>query len=178
MLLCLFQICRREEAGQLSLKDLGESEGIPFMNITDEGEGQGLKNAGSKRRLPIHSSLGKLGFLEYVERIKVAGHSRLFPQLEHGRNGFADAVGKWFMRLVTKVRLTDPSLVLHSLRHGGITKLHAAGVHSNIVEVLAGHASNSVHGQVYVHREGLPLSLLRDRLEKLRYPDLMKVLTK
>ena len=76
VLLCLFQICRREDAGQLSLKDIGGSEGIPFMNITDEGEGQGLKNAGSKRRLPIHSSLVKLGFLEYVVRIKVSGHSR------------------------------------------------------------------------------------------------------
>src|SRR5436853_319352 len=86
VLLCLFQICRREEAGQLSLKDLGELDDIPFMNITDEGVGQGLKNAGSKRRLPIHSSLVKLGFLEYVEQIKTLGHARLFPQLDHGTN--------------------------------------------------------------------------------------------
>ena len=35
-----------------------------------------------------------------------------------------------------------------------------------------------VHGQVYVHREGLPLSLLRDGLEKLSYKEVMTVLTK
>lgn len=37
-------------------------------------------------------------------------------------------------------------------------------------------ASNNVHGQVYVHREGLPLSLLRDGLEKLRYEEFLKAL--
>jgi integrase len=67
--------------------------------------------------------------------------------------------------------------VLHSLRHGGITKLHAAGVAHSTVEVLAGHASNNVHGQVYIHREGLPLSLLKDGLEKLRYDDVLQRLT-
>lgn len=96
--------------------------------------------------------------------------------LEHGANGFGDAVGKCFSRLVTSVGLTDPGLVLHSLRHGGITKLHAAGVPLNHVEVLAGHSSNTVHGQVYVHRDKLPLSLLREGLERLTYPDVVKAL--
>ncbi len=35
-----------------------------------------------------------------------------------------------------------------------------------------------VHGQVYVHQEGLPLSLLRDGLEKLSYKEVVMVLTK
>lgn len=176
VLICLFQVCRREEAGQLALADIGEADGIPFLNITDAGEDQGLKNAGSRRRLPIHSSLIKLGFMEYVERTKAAGHSRLFHQLKRGANRYSDAVGKFFSRLVTKAGLTDAALVLHSLRHGGITKLHAAGVAHSTVEVLAGHASNNVHGMVYVHREGLPLSLLKDGLEKLRYAEVEKLL--
>jgi len=33
-----------------------------------------------------------------------------------------------------------------------------------------------VHGQVYVHRESIPLSLLRDGLEKLRYDEVVQVL--
>lgn len=60
-LLCLFQVCRREEAGQLALADIGEEEGVPFLRITDEGANQALKNVGSRRRLPIHSSLIELG---------------------------------------------------------------------------------------------------------------------
>jgi integrase len=159
------------------IKDIGSADGIPFMNVTDEGEQQSLKTGStSKRRLPIHSSLLELGFLEYVESVKAAGHSRLFPTLEHGANGFGDAVGKYFSRLVTSVGLTDPGLVLHSLRHGGITKLHGAGVQTNQVEMLAGHASNTVNGSVYTHRENIPLSLLREGLERLTYPDVVKAL--
>jgi integrase len=74
------------------------------------------------------------------------------------------------------VGLTDPGLVLHSLRHGGITKLHGAGVQTNQVEMLAGHASNTVNGSVYTHRENIPLSLLREGLERLTYPDVVKAL--
>lgn len=92
-------------------------------------------------------------------------------------NGYSDPVGKFFSRLVTKVGLTDPALVLHSLRHGGIYKLHAAGAPHNVVEVLAGHTASGVHGKVYEHRELLPLSLLREGLEKLRYDSVLTVLT-
>lgn len=163
VLLCLFQIWRREEAGQLSLKDIGELDGIPFMNITDEGEGQGLKNAGSKRRLPIHSSLVRLGFMKYIERIKVAGHSRLFPQLEHGPNGYSDAVEKCFTRLVTNGGLTDPALALHSLRHGGITNLHAAGVHpTSLKSKVVMQATVSMGKYMSTERASRCLSCVRD----------------
>ena len=158
------------------MADIQEAEGIPFIRITDEGPEQALKNEGSRRRVPIHSSLIQLGFLEYVKSIREAGHVRLFPQLKRGANGFSDAVGKWFSRCVTKAGLTDDALVLHSLRHGGITKLHGAGCPHSTVELLAGHAAGNVHGQ-YVHRDQLPLKLLRDGLEKLRYDEVVKVLS-
>lgn len=66
--------------------------------------------------------------------------------------------------------MTDPGLVLHSTRHTLITRLHAAGVPTNLVEILVGHASNTVHGTVYVHREDIPLKLLAEALERLWYP--------
>lgn len=177
-LICLFQVCRREEAGQLAIKDIGKADGITYLQITDEGEDQGLRNEGSKRRLPVHSSLVQLGFLEYVESVKAAGHTRLFAQLKHGANGYSDSVGKFFSRLETKAGLSDPALVLHSLRHGGITKLTSAGVPHNVCEMIAGHSASGVHSQVYVHRDNIPLSLLRDGLERLAYPEVVKALEK
>lgn len=42
--------------------------------------------------------------------------------------------------------------------------------------MLAGHAAQGVHDQVYVYREALPLKLLKDGLEKLRYEDVVKAL--
>lgn len=48
VLICLFQVCRREVAGQLALKDIQEQDGIWFFDITDKGKDQGLKNDGSR----------------------------------------------------------------------------------------------------------------------------------
>ncbi len=42
--------------------------------------------------------------------------------------------------------------------------------------MLARHAASGVHGQVYVHRENIPLSLLREGLENLRYEEVVKTL--
>jgi integrase len=76
--------------------------------------------------------------MQYLESIKQAGHTRLFPQLKSKRN---NGYGKWFGRLVSSLGLTDPRLVIHSLRHGGISKLHSAGVPVNIAETLTGHTA-------------------------------------
>ncbi|CUS32258.1 conserved hypothetical protein [Candidatus Nitrospira nitrosa] len=177
ILLCLFQACRREEAAQLYHKDLIHVEGIPCIKITDEEPDQTLKNEQSRRRVPTHSSLIQLGFMEYVSQIQKTGHPRIFPQLKRkGKNGYADPAGKWFGRALTELGLTDPRLVIHSLRHGGITKLHSAGVPVNIVETLVGHSAGNVHEQ-YVHKELLAMETLKEGLEKLQYPEVVKVLT-
>jgi integrase len=179
VLLCLFTAARREEVAQLVLADIQEEDGIPFIRINDDPKfDQHLKNEGSKRRVPIHSSLIALGFLDYVTRMKKAGHVRLFPDLVKGHNGYADPVTKWFGRLVTKVGLTDPALVLHSLRHGAINKLHDAGCPHNIVEILAGHSAATIHDRVYAHRELMKLRTLQEGLEKLRYEEVVEALQK
>ena len=93
-----------------------------------------------------------------------------------GINGYGDPVGKWFGRLVSSLGLTDPRLVIHSLRHGGITKLHSAAVPVNIVETLVGHSAGNVHEQ-YVHKELISMKTLGDGLEKLRYEEVLRVLS-
>jgi integrase len=175
-LLCLFTGARREEIGQLAVCDIQEEQGIPFIRINDDSKlEQSLKNAGSRRRVPVHSSLVKLGFLDYVKKIRDGKHVRLFPALTRGANGWSDPVGKAFGRLVTKVGLTDPALCLHSLRHGTLTKLHSSGCPANIAQIIAGHSDGNVHGR-YVHRELIDLKVLRDGLEKLRYDQVVEAL--
>lgn len=64
------------------MSDIQGDQGTPFIrNNDDEKLGQSLKNEGSRRRVPIHSSLIKLGFLDYVQQMKQDGHTRLFPKL-------------------------------------------------------------------------------------------------
>ena len=176
-LICLFQVCRREEAGQLAVVDIQEEGDISCIRINDdENLGQSLKNEGSRRRVPVHSSLIQLGFLEFVKKCKDAGQARLFPELKKGNNGYGDAVGKWFGRLKIKHHIMDEAKVLHSLRHGGITKLHAVGCPDNIVKMISGHTEEGVHGRTYVHRDHIPLALMQEVLEKLRYDDIAKAM--
>lgn len=180
VLICLFTMCRREEAGQLLLHDICEAptpdgKSIHYFNFTDEGEDQQLKNRDSRRKVPVHSSLVKLGFMDYVQSLRAKGERRLFPTLTKGKNTFADAAGKWYSRLLKKVGLTDKTLVLHGLRHTGITRLANEGVNDKVRRTLVGHAGQDVHDRIYNH--GVPLPMLRDGLEQLRYPEVLKRLS-
>jgi integrase len=69
--LCLFNICRREEASQLSVADIQGEHGIPFLSLKKDALlKQTLKNDGSHRRVPIHTSLIKLGFLDHMQTMR------------------------------------------------------------------------------------------------------------
>ena len=48
----------------------------------------------------------------------------------------------------------------------------------NLAQLIAGHAAQGLHDQVYVHWEQLPLKLLAAGLEKLRYDEVVKALEK
>jgi integrase len=170
VLTLLYTGARREEIAQLNLSDIQSEGTILFFNITTDDSGEGLKNEHSKRRVPVHSHLLKLGFQAYLNQMKAAGSNRLFPQLTKGRNGYGDAVGKWFGRYLTaKLHLTDPAKVVHSFRHTFITRLHSLAIPQTIAEILVGHAADGVHGQVYLHRDAVPLTLLKEHLERLDY---------
>ncbi|MCQ8119949.1 hypothetical protein [Methylomonas rosea] len=65
--------------------------GIHYFHFTDEspsaeGVDKSIKTNSSRRVVPIHSKLIDLGFLDYVERVKTAGHKIIFPAWEP-RNG-------------------------------------------------------------------------------------------
>jgi hypothetical protein len=100
--------CRCEEAGQLAVADMQEENGIHFIRINDdETLRQNLKNEGSRRRVPLHTSVVHLGFLHFVQKMQQAGHARIFHTLTKSNSGYGDSVGKWFGRLVTKVGLLN-----------------------------------------------------------------------
>ncbi|MBS0167550.1 MAG: site-specific integrase [Nitrospira sp.] len=169
ILLLAFTGARREEVAQLRQDDIKTEDGVYYyVNITDDLEqGKRVKNAHSKRRVPIHSRLIDLGFLEFV----ATRPNRLFRTKEKtkGRDTVGDAVGKWFNRLKAEVGVHGRK-PLHSFRHTMVTRLTSAGVPQDMREILVGHASAGVHGAIYTHREEITLTLLREHLEKLRLP--------
>lgn len=43
--------------------------------------------------------------------------------------------------------------------------------------MITGHASQGIHGKVYDQRERVPMKLLQEGLEKLRYDEVLQALT-
>lgn len=116
---------RREEACKLLVDDIGEEDGIFFVNIRKTSAG-GVKNATSVRKIPICDELRRLGFLHYVQAMNEAGEQYLFPEIQPGRTG--RALGDVFFKNVwlhIKQRLTlvKPGQAVHSGRHMVSTEL-------------------------------------------------------
>ena len=171
----LFQVCRRKEPAQLNVADIVEEGGIPCLHFKHDGKDQTTKTDSSIRKVPIHSALIQLGFLEYLKDIKAAGHMHLFPQLTRGNgNTLGDSVGKWFARMKKLKGLNDSLLTLYSTRHTGITRMSNIGVSEKIRMMITGHASTGgVHSRVYDQRERVPMKLLQEGLERLQYPEVL-----
>lgn len=72
---------RREEACKLLVDDIGEEDGIFFVNIRKTSAG-GVKNATSVRKIPVCEELRRLGFMHYVQAMKEAGEQYLFPEIQ------------------------------------------------------------------------------------------------
>ena len=78
-LICLFQVCRREEAGQLATVDIQEEGGIPYIRINDDEKlGQSLKNEDhDEESLSIHHSYDS-DFWTSSRSVRMRGKSDLF----------------------------------------------------------------------------------------------------
>ena len=75
-LILLHAGARGEEIANLALADVRQEESIHLFDITPDLErGRRLKNKSSKRRVPIHSHLISLGFLDYVESRRSKGEA-------------------------------------------------------------------------------------------------------
>lgn len=79
-LLAIYTAGRREEICGLLVADVEIGAEIPFIRI-EQNKLRGVKNPQSKRRVPLHPELIRLGFLDYVTAITDAGHEVLFPDL-------------------------------------------------------------------------------------------------
>ena len=85
---------RSSELADLALAEVHERDAIPYFRI-DYTEDRPLKNIQSVRRLPIHSELIRLGFVDYVAALRKAGCTMLFPEMKSpGSESFASTFYK------------------------------------------------------------------------------------
>ncbi|MDR6104084.1 integrase [Agrobacterium larrymoorei] len=160
---------RLNEIAQIDLADIRQQDGIWFFDFNDEGDDKQLKTKASKRRVPLHSELIRLGLLEYVDMLRKQGKQKLFQELpnsiEHGRGR---NLGRWFNeQLLPKLDLKAKELVFHSLRHTVVTQLVNAQVPDPLVKALVGHTQQGVTYQNYFG--GHTLQVLNEAIQKLDY---------
>jgi integrase len=172
-LIALFTGARMTEIGQLRTTDVRRESAIDYLDITDEGEDNGVKTESSRRHVPIHPELIRLSFLNSVAEMRKSGAGRLFPEIKADRMGVL--TGNWsnwsgrYMR--EKIGITDARKVFHSFRHTFKDACRVAGIGQEIHDALTGHAEGANEGRNY----GLgqhPLKPLAVAIKKVRYTGL------
>lgn len=138
-LIALFSGARLNEIAQLYLSDFQNISGIDVISINESGDHKSIKTKSSKRLIPIHHELIRLGLLDHVHALREAKESRLFPDLQPTRDGFGQLVSKWFSRYRVRHGVADSGKVFHSFRHTVTDQLKQKGIAQERVSALLGH---------------------------------------
>lgn len=166
---------RREEICGLLLDDVEiKPEGdfdMPCLRIETNAVRR-VKNPQSKRRVPLHPELLRLGFADYVEELRQLGHTLLFPELRAAAEGtpmgdvFDDNWQK--MREAALPTAKEERKVFHSLRHWCNNEMKQAGVAAEVRKDILGHTNGDVNEGRYA--EMARLRVMADALGHLPHP--------
>ena len=164
----MFTGCRREELCQLHIDDLKRTdEGVWYLDINEDTPDKRLKNAASKRVIPLHPIL--VGALKFPEFVQSVDHERIFPDLKKINDRYGHYFGKWFNGFKRKIGIQTDTKNFHSFRHGFITKLTEMGVPEVMIKSLAGHAQDGVTHSVYFRKGYSVEQLYQDGIMKLDF---------
>jgi integrase len=159
-LLGLYTGARIGELVQLRPGDVDPQHALPMLTITDEDDKR-VKTAAAVRRIPLHSELVRLGFLQYAQRMKQ--RSTLWPDLRLSPKKPAAYFSNWFGDYRKGLGFPD----LHSMRHTVRSRLANAGIQAELIDALIGHsAKGSTGSRVYTHWDS---TALRHAIEKIKY---------
>ena len=168
-LLCLFTGTRLDEMCQLRLEDVYKDGKYDVIKIR-VSQNTKLKNIQSERIIPIHSTLKKLGFIEYCNYLRRMKKDRVFWELNKDRDGYGRNIGRFFGKYLKMMGIWEfQNKVFHSLRHTFITNLLQNGVREEVVNGLDGHKQKTMSTTVYF-KGGFPSNVLYEEgISKLNF---------
>jgi integrase len=158
---------RLEELGQLKTADVRDRDGIWFLTIDPIEDEGSLKTEASRRIVPVHPVLVRLGFVDYVKTRRKAGADQLFDLDRDNRGKFTSAISKWWGREARKA-VPDPRKSFHSFRHLLKDAARAAIPDEELRDRLTGHAGNETEGRQY--GAGHDLEALAAAMAKIKIP--------
>lgn len=172
----LWHGCRLEEIGGAKAGDVKSDGGIWFLDLRDRD----LKNPQSRRLLPLHPEVIRLGFVQYAES---QAPGWLFPELPHDDQLGAESeqtaastrlYSKWWGRWCTSragsvgVGLDDPRKRFHSFRHAFKRACREALIEEEVHDLLTGHKGGNPTARAY--GRGASIMFLAEQIAKVRYP--------
>ena len=114
---------RLEEIGQAMIADVKTADANTSSDIDDyaatDDKDKSIKTGTSRRDVPIHSNLLRLGFDSYLKALIAVGHTRLFPDVISNQFGKrTEEASRIANRIIDRCVSKDARLVFHSFRHG------------------------------------------------------------
>lgn len=167
-IIALLSGARVSEIAQLRPVDIRQEEQVWVIDINDKG-GRHVKTESSRRLIPVHQHLVKLGLLDMAEERAARGEGWLLPEVPKPVGGDpGKQLSRWMSeKLLPRLHLkTRPGLGFHSLRHSLRTLLRSAGVEERSADRLFGHKAEAV-GARYGE---FPLAKLADDLNRITLP--------
>jgi integrase len=165
----LYTGARLNELGQLHVGDVRREDGVDYLAI-EPGEGKRVKTRSSRRLVPVHPELVRLGFLRFVEDQRAAGQTRLFSDLKPSK--VRSITTAWSQRWARHARedcgIADRTKVFHSFRHGWKDAARGAMPEEHH-DAITGHSNGSV-GRGY--GTGVPLKVLAESMAKVKFTGL------
>ncbi|MBP6783971.1 MAG: phage integrase SAM-like domain-containing protein [Verrucomicrobiales bacterium] len=180
-LLRLFHGMRANEAASLLVCDVKKEDGIPFLWIRETDDGgnivKGLKTQSSHRRIPIHSELVRIGFLNFVaEQRERSRDGFLFPEMTPNKQtgNRAKTFSQWFGRLVTKALGEDAVKFgkdFHSFRHAVTDCLRVGAKSDEMRYALLGWTEGAgKRNAKFNYEEKFKIRELKELIDSVNFP--------
>lgn len=151
-LIGLYSGMRSNEICQLDATDIQMKHGLPFFLLSAGGDKR-LKTRTSRREVPMHPELVRLGLLQLAEDRSKEGAKKLFADTRSSKTGyFSDPFQKWFRRLLKKLELERDRLSFHSFRGTFKDALVDADVSEPVIEAIAGWGDDRTMVRIYGKR--------------------------
>lgn len=169
-LIALFTGMRLEEIAQLQIDDIKTISGIDIFDI-NRNNGKSVKTQAGIRAIPIHPTLLKMGFMDYVRSVKTVS---LWPELKRNANGYGNPISKAFIRHLEDVGVrkdNNRGKVFHSLRdtfNNGCELISA--ITPEIRYTLMGHEQSGANEKNYLAPKTLQ-RLKNDGIDLLIYQE-------
>ncbi|QWD69655.1 site-specific integrase [Polynucleobacter sp. UB-Siik-W21] len=168
-ILAIFTGARLSELAQLKPSDIALDCEIPTISISNAGAGQQVKTEAAIRKIPIHSEVIRLGFLNYVQKTVMANDTQLWSKLKFRKNKPGGNYSNWFGEFRKELELPQ-GLDFHSFRHGVRSQLAENDVPEPTIDAIMGHEiKGSTGAKIYSHRT---TSSIKAAIELIKYRDL------